>query len=164
MPRFLLEAVVMAPFGPLRVMTTHLEYSSPRIRMAQVEAIRAIHAATCDRLDDPPETGPGPYALQPSTRSALLTGDFNMKPDDRATRRISEPSDGVPALKDTWQVLHGDAPHPPSFCIADTTYGAPHCCDFVFATDDLTCRVEKVVYDTETRLSDHQPVCVRLVD
>jgi endonuclease/exonuclease/phosphatase family metal-dependent hydrolase len=28
MPRILIEAVVLAPFGPVRVMTTHLEYSS----------------------------------------------------------------------------------------------------------------------------------------
>ena len=32
MPRMLLEAVVRAPFGPLRVMTTHLEYYSQRQR------------------------------------------------------------------------------------------------------------------------------------
>lgn len=164
MPRILLEATVMAPIGPLRVMTTHLEYSSPRIRAAQVEAIRAIHAATCERLDDPPEVGPGPYALQPCSRSALLTGDFNMKPDDPTKRRICEPSDGVIPLLDTWQVLHGEAPHPPSFCIADQTYGAAHCCDFVFATEDLAPRLEEVAYDTETRLSDHQPICVTLAD
>ena len=44
MPRMLLEAVVQAPFGLLRVMTTHLEYYSAVQREAQVEGVRARHA------------------------------------------------------------------------------------------------------------------------
>ena len=43
MPRLLLEAVVEAPSGPLRIMTTHLEYSSSELRRAQVEGIREAH-------------------------------------------------------------------------------------------------------------------------
>src|SRR5215208_6985491 len=43
MPRGLIEAVVMAPFGPVRVMTTHLEYSSDGLRRAEVEGIREAH-------------------------------------------------------------------------------------------------------------------------
>src|SRR5450755_2142344 len=44
MPRVLVEALVAAPFGPLRIMTTHLEYYSAGQRAAQVEAVRARHA------------------------------------------------------------------------------------------------------------------------
>ena len=49
MPRLLLEATVQAPFGPLRVMTTHLEYYSPLQRAAQVEAVRSRHAEAIAR-------------------------------------------------------------------------------------------------------------------
>lgn len=165
MPRSLLEATIMARFGPVRVMTTHLEYFSGRLRAAQVDAIRAIHAAACDREDRPREPGQGPYAVQPGTRSAVLTGDFNLMPDDPTTHRLADPiAEGVPALVDAWRVLRGDAPHPASFCIADQTYGQPHCSDYVFVTEDLSSRLVSIRYDGETRLSDHQPVLVTLRD
>src|SRR5690606_33799244 len=42
MQRVLVEAVVTAELGPLRVMTTHLEYYSQRQREAQIDAIRRL--------------------------------------------------------------------------------------------------------------------------
>src|SRR4029077_14975466 len=44
MPRIAVEAVVAAPFGDVRVVTTHLEYYSFTQRMAQAEALRSIYA------------------------------------------------------------------------------------------------------------------------
>src|SRR5688500_6497172 len=44
MPRAAVEVVVQAPFGPLRVTTTHLEYYSARHRGAQIERLRELHA------------------------------------------------------------------------------------------------------------------------
>src|SRR4030095_8836257 len=44
MPRIAVEACVAAPFGELRVITTHLEYYSQKQRAAQIEALRSIHA------------------------------------------------------------------------------------------------------------------------
>ena len=163
MPRALLEATILAPFGPLRMLTTHLEYFLPEHRAAQVEAIRAVHAAACERASRPRQPGTGPYAVQPSPRSAVLAGDFNMAPGNPMLQRLSSPMPGdAPRFLDAWQVLHRAAPHPPSFCIADQTFGPPHCCDFVFVSDDLAERVEHVDYDVETRLSDHQPVVLSL--
>jgi endonuclease/exonuclease/phosphatase family metal-dependent hydrolase len=165
MPRMLLEAVVTAPSGPLRVTTTHLEYSSDRLRRAQVEGIREAHRTACDRVANPREPGAGTYAVGPTSRSAILSGDFNMKPDDPAKLRVSAPfGTGTPALLDAWTVREADAPHPDSFCIHDRRYGAPHCSDFVFVTEDLARRVTRVFYDTETQVSDHQPVLVELDD
>jgi len=165
MPRVLIEAVLLAPFGPVRVMTTHLEYSSAKLRQAQVEAIREIHRNACDREGLKREDGPGTYVRVPGSRSAILTGDFNMKPEDPTKLRLSDPfGSGVPALLDTWSAAHPEAPHPPSFCLFDQTYGAPHCCDFIFATEDLVRRMEQVAYDVETKVSDHQPVMIALRD
>ena len=161
MPRILIEAVVMAPFGPLRVMTTHLEYSSDTLRRAQVEGIRGAHRTACDRVANPRAPGAGTYALQPTSASAILSGDFNMKPDDPTTLRISEPFEtGAPRLLDSWTMLNPQTPHPPSFCLFDQRYGEPHACDFVFVTEDLAPRVKRVFYDVETKVSDHQPVLV----
>jgi endonuclease/exonuclease/phosphatase family metal-dependent hydrolase len=165
MPRLLIEAVVITPSGPLRVMTTHLEYSSNKLRQAQVDAIRGIHSYACDREDLPREDGPGTYRRGPGSRSAVLTGDFNMKPDDPTKLRISDPvGDGKPSLVDAWSATHPEEPHPPSFCLFDQTYGPAHCCDFVFVTQDLVSRVRQVTYDVETKVSDHQPVLIELAE
>jgi endonuclease/exonuclease/phosphatase family metal-dependent hydrolase len=165
MPRLLIEATVIAPFGPVRVMTTHLEYSSGKLRAAQVEAIRDIHRSACEREDLPREDGPGTYVRTPGSRSAILTGDFNMKPEDPTKKRVSDPfPNGVPALVDTWTARHPREPHPPSFCLFDQTNGEPHCCDFVFVTGDLIPRVRRIEYDLETKVSDHQPVLLELLD
>jgi endonuclease/exonuclease/phosphatase family metal-dependent hydrolase len=163
MPRLLIEAVVLARSGPLRVMTTHLEYSSDKLRRAQVEAIRAVHRMACDREALPREDGPGTYRRLPGTRSAVLTGDFNMKPTDPTKRRISDPfEDGAPSLVDVWAATRAGEPHPPSFCLFDQSYGNPHCCDFIFATEDLIPRVRRIAYDVETKFSDHQPVLIEI--
>ena len=77
------------PFGPLRVMTTHLEYYSQAQRAAQVEALRALPRRGVRRT--PSTTAPAaipatPFQAQPHTVSAILTGDFNLRPTIRCMR------------------------------------------------------------------------------
>ncbi|BCB21509.1 endonuclease/exonuclease/phosphatase family protein [Bosea sp. ANAM02] len=161
MPRVLVEAMVETPFGPIRVMTTHLEYSSPVLRAAQVEGIRHIHRLAAARQATPRLPGPHTYAPTPNAASAILTGDFNMRPDDAGLAQLLAPFEGdVPPLVDLWPVLKGTEPHPPSAFICDQTYGPPGCLDFVLATPDLAKRARSIVYDIETRASDHQPILV----
>ena len=80
MPRLLLEALLETPSGPLRVMTTHLEYYSLRQRTAQVEALRARHAEACGHAlaNGVRDTSGGPF--QPrrrrSRRSSPATSTF----------------------------------------------------------------------------------------
>lgn len=163
MPRVMIEATVETASGPVRVMTTHLEYSSDALRRRQVEGIRMAHRDAVARHALPREEGPGTYRLTPTTRSAILTGDFNMKPADPTKLSISAPDEGdVPPLLDLWTETHGRAPHPNSFCLYDQSFGEPHCCDYVFATPDLAARVAEIHYDTDTQVSDHQPVLVAL--
>jgi hypothetical protein len=94
MPRMLLEAVVRAPFGLLRVMTTHLEYYSALQREAQVEGLRARHAEASAhaRRDRAVDRSEGPFHSQAQTPSAILTGDFNAAPPTPPTRACSRPS------------------------------------------------------------------------
>lgn len=165
MPRMLIEASIAAPVGPVRVMTTHLEYFSAELRVSAVEAIRTAHAAAASREATPRQSGGGPYTFMPGSRSAILTGDFNMRPHDPTRLRLLEPfADDAPVFIDAWKARHGETPHPPSFCIADQRYGEPHCADYVLVTPDLARRVSDVVYDTQTRLSDHQPVLIVIDD
>ena len=163
MPRLLLEAVVEAPSGPLRIMTTHLEYSSSELRRAQVEGIREAHRTAHERHVTPRENGPGTYVRFPTTSSAVLTGDFNMRPEDPVKRRISDQfGNGAPRLLDAWEAANGPSPHPPSFCLFEQSNGPPHCCDFMFVTEDIASRVSRVAYDQNTQASDHQPVLLEL--
>jgi endonuclease/exonuclease/phosphatase family metal-dependent hydrolase len=163
MPRLLLEAVIEGAAGPVRVMTTHLEYSSDLIRRAQVEAVREAHRMACDRVGRPREDGPGTYVRQPSSRAAVLTGDFNMRPEDPTRRRLSAPMpNGAPPLVDAWESINGAAPHPVSANRYDPTYGPPQCLDFVYVSADLAPRLRKIVYDQASQASDHQPVLIEI--
>ncbi|HMO28379.1 endonuclease/exonuclease/phosphatase family protein [Enterovirga sp.] len=161
MPRILIEAVAHTPFGPVRLMTTHLEYSSAALRAAQVEGIREAHRMAASRSRLPRQPGPHTYAPTPDTASAVLTGDFNMRPDDPALARLLAPfDDGTPAFCDLWPILRGAEPHPSTAFIIDQTYGPPGCLDYVLATPDLAARARRIACDIDSRASDHQPVLV----
>jgi endonuclease/exonuclease/phosphatase family metal-dependent hydrolase len=159
MPRGLLDVEVSAPGGVVRIMTTHLEYFSPALRQSQVEAIAATVRRNVARAMTPPQAAGGTYAMGQGTASTILTGDFNLRADDPVRARLTTPlASGGAGLHDTWEALHPGVPHPPSFCIADQTYGAPHCCDFLLVSDEVKARLRHIGYETETRASDHQPV------
>lgn len=161
MPRVMIEAMALTPLGPVRLMTTHLEYSSATLRAAQVEGIREAHRMAVARSRLPREPGPHTYTLTPGSESAVLTGDFNMRPDDPVLARLLAPfDDGVPPLVDLWSAVHGDELHPPTACLFDQTYGQPGCLDYVLATPDLAARARSVLCDVETQVSDHQPILV----
>jgi endonuclease/exonuclease/phosphatase family metal-dependent hydrolase len=161
MPRVLIEAVLRGPAGPIRMMTTHLEYSHPRLRGEQVEAIRDIHRLSCARHAAPREAGPHTYEMTPSSASAILTGDFNMRPEDPTLARMTAPfEDGAPPLVDLWPVVHPGAARPPTAFVYDQTYGPPGYLDFVLATPDLAARARRMICDVDTQVSDHQPVLV----
>jgi endonuclease/exonuclease/phosphatase family metal-dependent hydrolase len=165
MPRMLLDVEVRSSFGPVRIMTTHLEYFSPALRTAQVHAIREIYRASILRAMQPHQEGKGPYAKGALPGATILAGDFNMPPHDPLKLSLSEPvGGGVLGLADAWMAVHPQTPHPPSFGIADQTYGPPHCCDFVFVSHDLAPRLRGAAYDISTRASDHQPVLVEFAD
>ncbi|MDQ6638472.1 MAG: endonuclease/exonuclease/phosphatase family protein [Pseudomonadota bacterium] len=167
MPRLLLEAVVHAPFGPLRVMTTHLEYYSRTQRAAQVEALCARHAEACAHaLDDRAgDDAGGPFQAQAQSVAAVLTGDFNFRPDDPLHARLTAPfADArVPGFDDVWQRLHPGQAQPPTTGVHDRgQWPEPFACDFIFATSDLRPRLHDVAVDGSTAASDHQPMRVEL--
>ena len=176
MPRLLLEAVMRTPFGDIRVMTTHLEYYSADHRAAQVQAIRLIHAqssahAAADALQ--PAGGreaasgeaPGsPFDWYPQPASAILTGDFNYRPDDPLHQRMQAVFDGeVPALQDAWAAAHPGVPHQDTNGVHDRAqWPSAYTCDFIYATADLLARLRQVSVDSDTQASDHQPVLIEL--
>lgn len=166
MPRMCTSATVLTSLGPLRVMTTHLEFYSTRQRLAQAQALVDIHAQACGQAAQPPlmdESGE-PFQTKVHTPSAVLCGDFNFETSDAAYACIQEQSrPDTTGLTDAWRLIHGDAPHPPTFRLFDRRYGPePICCDFVFVSEDVKSRVTGIDVNTQTRVSDHQPVMLEL--
>ena len=167
MQRVLLEVVVQAAFGPLRVLTTHLEYYSPIQRRAQVDALRRLHAEACAHGRQPRigkgEEG-GSFEVFPRPAAALLCGDMNFPATAEERARLLAPfADGTPAFRDSWEVLHPGQPHAPSVGIHPVSFvDATACFDFVFLTEDLAPRLRAHGIDARTEASDHQPVWVEL--
>jgi len=174
MPRMCTSVTLQCPeLGPLRVMTTHLEYYSALQRTAQAGALHALHMEACLQAASPPrpelpdDLGT-PFQPKLHTTQALLCGDFNMPPTDPAYARLLQPfplPDGTPQrMHDAWRVLHGESlPHAPTFRLFDRRYGPdPIACDFVFLSGCLAPRLRRIEVDGATQVSDHQPVLVEL--
>jgi endonuclease/exonuclease/phosphatase family metal-dependent hydrolase len=165
MQRLALEAVIEAPSGPLRILTTHLEYYSARQRSAQVDALRALHAEACGHARGPRAAGsPGePFAPTPRPPSAVICGDFNFVPDDPLRARMQASHDaGVPRLLDAWPLANGGTPHPPTVGVHDGQLPLGTW-DYAFVTEDLAPRVRRVAVDLATTASDHQPLVLVIV-
>jgi endonuclease/exonuclease/phosphatase family metal-dependent hydrolase len=166
MPRMALEAVVQTPAGPLRIVTTHLEYHSRVQRSAQVDALRGLYAEAHARAAAPLVSDDGsPFHDTPRPTMTLLCGDFNMPATDALYARMLAPfTDATPALADAWPAAHPGTPQPPTFCVHEPYAPGmlPFACDFVFVNAPLRERLRDVQVDVDTRASDHQPVMVTL--
>lgn len=167
MPRMCTSVTVQSALGPLRVMTTHLEFYSARQRLKQARALVDLHAEACAHATAPPldDDSGGPFQTKAHTVSAVLCGDFNLERHEPEYPLLqAEPGQpGAPRLRDAWPLAHGAAPPAPTFRLHDRRYGPePIACDYVFVSEDLAPRVRSVEIDTATTVSDHQPVLLRL--
>lgn len=166
MQRVLVEAAVEADIGPLRVLTTHLEYYSQRQREAQIDAIRRLHAEACAmsaRATLPEEKG-GSFEVFPRPAQAVLCGDMNFPASAPERAQILAPfPGGGPAFRDAWDVLHPGESHAPTVGIHKVDFvDRPACFDFVFLTEGLAGWLRTHGIDAATEASDHQPVWVEL--
>jgi endonuclease/exonuclease/phosphatase family metal-dependent hydrolase len=162
MQRVALEAVVAAPFGPMRVVTTHLEYYSALQRAAQVEFLRELQALGHRHAVAPrsaAEADP-PFAVLPRGEFALFCGDFNSPAGSAEHVRMQQPiAADVPRLVDAWAIAHPrDASAPTAGVHAATFTSGPATYDFCFVSENLASRVVGLEVDVLTQASDHQPV------
>jgi endonuclease/exonuclease/phosphatase family metal-dependent hydrolase len=166
MPRVCTVCTIAAPWGPVHVMTTHLEYHSPYQRLAQAQALRHWHEELCSQaLNCRPmsedEVGT-PYQTKPHTVDTILCGDFNFEPNSDEYRYLTDPTNAH-AMSDSWTIAQAGQPHPPTFRLFDDTYGPDAVsCDFIFVSESLISRIQCVTVDTLTQASDHQPVLIEL--
>ncbi|MFN3630043.1 MAG: endonuclease/exonuclease/phosphatase family protein [Casimicrobiaceae bacterium] len=160
MPRVALEAMILAPHGPLRVITTHLEYYHPAQRLAQAEAIARIAAEGESAARHPPaadEAG-GPFAARVQSLHTVVCGDMNDAPGS-ATHAAMQSM----GLRDAWPLAHPDRPQPPTFRLHEQEEGKPPiACDWIMVSASLARHVREIDSDSMTMLSDHQPVWIEL--
>jgi len=167
MQRMAIEAVIEAPdVGDLRVTTTHLAYYAAAQRLAQVDALRTLHAAAQGHRSPPEhaDTSRGPFHWRPRPGPGIVTGDFNCEPGSPGHARMLAPfDDGTPALRDAWHLTHPGQPHAATVGLYDTVqWPRPFACDFVFVSADLAPRVTAFEVDHASAASDHQAVVLTL--
>jgi endonuclease/exonuclease/phosphatase family metal-dependent hydrolase len=169
MQRIAIEATLQTPLGPLRVTTTHLEYYSARQRAAQVERLRELHAEAVAhaRATAQGTAAHGPFAPLPRGAAAVLTGDFNFRPEAPERSRLSAAFDddgATPPYRDAWDIVHPGQPHAPTVGLHDKAQwpGPAFTCDFVFVSDELAPHVRDLRVDATSAASDHQPVLLEL--
>lgn len=165
MPRIAVEAVVSAPWGDVRVITTHLEYYSQRQRSAQVDALRWIYAEGHEHAmhGTVTDTSGNPFNTFLRGHSTVICGDFNFEPEDPLHGRMLEDfGPHTPLLVDAWQALHPGEAHPTTFKLYEKVVpGEPELhCDFVYVNEPLRKRLRDIRVDQKTQAADHQPVIV----
>jgi endonuclease/exonuclease/phosphatase family metal-dependent hydrolase len=171
-----LQEAVIAPGGQgLRIYNTHLNYLSQRQRRLQIDEILKIVA------DAPHQGGPivgpgvpeeeyrqdwiaiGPEDVPAMPVPAILTGDFNMRPNSPNYDQIvgeRDPFYGrLPDLARFSDVLtlvgqpeHEGSTHP------EADPAGYQRIDHVFVSGDLVGSVTRAWIDTQANGSDHQPV------
>jgi endonuclease/exonuclease/phosphatase family metal-dependent hydrolase len=161
MQRQAIEVVVQTRSGPLRVMTTHLEYYSAAHRAAQIARLRMLHFEASENEARPAKAAASPYDAVPRPASLVLCGDFNLAPDDAEYAALfAEP------LRDAWREARKAEPHPPSTGLHDRVQWpmGGHCRDYFAVTADLVARIAAIEMDAATDASDHQPLRLVLRD
>lgn len=155
MQRQAIEAVVQTAAGPLRVMTTHLEYYSAAHRAAQIARMRQIQDEVAGSEAQPPKPGSSPYDAVPRPASLVLCGDFNLAPYDAQYQALF-----AAPLADAWSALFADRQHPHSTGLHDRVQWpiGGHCRDYFAVSADVAARVRSIEMDAATDASDHQPL------
>lgn len=163
MQRGCIEAVVMAQSGPVRVMTTHLEYFSAHQRRAQIDALCALQAEACGQAELGVSKGHGVnpvFTRWPRPRRAIVCGDFNYEPgsEDYSAMARTSPVAGA-GWHDAWPLVHGREPHHATVGLHNAAWpDRGYCCDFFWLSDDLAPHVSNVSVNADTTASDHQPL------
>lgn len=166
--RSALEALIMAPSGPLRVYSVHTDHVSQEERIAQIRHLKErvyAFAAEGGVLTGAAEYG---FPELPSPEEFVLMGDFNMvpgSPEHLVMTGVPDPVEGPQIVAhhpvDAY-TLAGGVPDG-SVSWTDTTHPEKtRLIDYVFVQANMAARVKSVRIDSDASGSDHQPVWVEL--
>lgn len=166
MPRMVLEAVLPAPGGPVRVLTTHLEYYSATQRAAQIEFLRRLQAEASGHahMADLERQRGKPFERRPRASRGVLCGDFNCGASDPMVARLQVAEGEAPGWQDAWPLAHPGQPHATTVGIHDHEQwpDGAQCFDFFMVSGDLADKVRRMEVDQATQASDHQPILLEI--
>jgi len=170
--RSVLEGVIDAPSGPLRVFTTHLAHASAAERLDQIRALQSI-------IRNGPEGGGVWSGSQvpahwmdtgnppPMPSRAIIMGDFNITPQDAEYEFLVGGMDmaygrlgRLDGLIDAW-VASQSGDFNQSTCVESARGDRPERSvrlDYMFVTPDLAALVKSMHIDDSAQGSDHQPI------
>lgn len=173
----MLEAVIDAPGGPLRVYDVHLNDVTPDERLAQIARLfEILHGAPAEggiwSGFDPDWEADG--TPPPMPRDAIVLGDFNSVPRSAEYEALVGPLDKhfsygrvdvSHRLIDAW-VATGHAEEDGVTYPLDEEHGyqRPFRIDYCFLTSGLLPRLKSCWIDEAADGSDHQPVWIELAD
>ncbi len=170
-----LEAMVVAPSGPLRILSLHLAHVGVAERLEQINFLLSHHArATAEggpwsgTDDEPARNWTEGEAEPPNPARAIWMGDFNCEPHSAEYRRLTGETpyhpgaryadgftDAVAAAGQTPGSLHT---HVKVIAGETRLRQLDHC----FVTPDLAPAVRRVSADTDCPASDHFPLTVEI--
>lgn len=167
-----LEGIVAAPGGDVRIYVTHLNYLRSQQRRAQLDwLLPFLHAVPAQGASI---TGTGhwlPQAPPEAPADFLLLGDFNLAPHHAEYERIVGEADyfygrqrTAGFLVDSW-VAAGHAQDAGLTWFDEAQqFRSGLRLDYIFITPGLAPRVRQAWIDADNPASDHQPVWLELAD
>ncbi len=162
MQRACLEVVVAAPTRTIRILNTHLEYYSERVRLAQAKRLVALGGEAEALAVEPPavKRGSSPaFAPRPRPSAAVLCGDMNCEPGSIAYHAVLQGG----LWYDTWPLVHDGVSHSPTVGLHEAEWpDRAYCCDYFFVSAAARASVRQVRVVEDTAASDHQPIVLEL--
>ncbi len=165
-----LEGIVAAPGGDVRIYVTHLNYLRSQQRRAQIEwLLPALHAV--------PQQGASVSGASPSPGlpvvdvppEFVLLGDFNLTPQQAEYDCVVGESDYFYGrqrvaghLVDSWVATGHREDEGLTWFDEATGFGSGSRLDYIFVTPGLAPRLQGAHIDADNPASDHQPVWLEL--
>lgn len=160
--RSALEALVVAPSGPLRVYSVHLDHVSPTERALQISHLKErafAYAGEGGAISGSAEFG---YPEPPRPHGFVLMGDFNMdrfSPEYALMVGEEDEGSGEPSSHPVDVYSLGDGlPDGAVSWVDDVKPEESLLIDFAFVEASLAGKVGRVRIDGEAKGSDHLPV------
>lgn len=158
--RSALEALVMAPSGPLRIYSVHLDHISVTERSLQISHLKQrafAYAGEGGAISGAAEYG---FPEPPRPQGFVLMGDFNMDRFSPEYALMVGEQDEASSSADPVDVysLGGGLPDGAVSWVDDARPEDNRLIDFAFVERSLAGRIGKVWIDREAKGSDHLPV------
>ena len=159
MQRIAVETVIDSTMGPVSILNTHLAFHDDAENQQQVEHLNQLEQERTAHLREPKLLGTGTYQAGFPASARMLCGDFNFTPDTLQYRYQLDMN-----WADAWKLNRSDEKHPPTCGIFDAAQWPQggHCRDFFWLSPELQSLEFNISVDTDSNLSDHQPVMLEI--